>query len=72
MLKEADHADNPPIPSLLTEAVELTQCPKSEGSFCCKNVATVVHNSPYFYRKKARRIHRIEIWRSILITIVPD
>jgi len=41
VLKEAAHADNPPVPSLLTEAVDLTLCPKPEGSefhkICCVN-----------------------------------
>lgn len=41
VLKEAARADNPPVPLLLTEAVDLTLCPKPEGrefhKFCCIN-----------------------------------
>ena len=41
VLKEVNHADNPPVSLSVTEAVELTLCPKPEGNkfrkFCCIN-----------------------------------
>lgn len=41
LLKEAVNADNPPLPMSLSKAVEMTLCPKPEGSefhkFGCVN-----------------------------------
>ena len=53
VLKEAAHADAPPVPSSLTEAVELTLCPKPEGSefhkYCCIN-RTCEHCGTHLFR----------------------
>lgn len=53
VLKEAAHADSPPVPSSLTEAVELTLCPKPE---LAEHVNIVEHIFSGFYQKKARRM----------------
>ena len=53
VLKEAAHADSPPVPSSLTEAVELTLCPKPEGSefhkYCCIS-RTCEHCGTHLFR----------------------
>lgn len=53
VLKEAAHADSPPVPSSLTEAVEPTLCPKPEGSefhkYCCIS-RTCDHCGTYLFR----------------------
>ena len=53
MLKEAARDDNPPVPSSLREAVDLTLCPKPEGSefhkFRCIN-RTCDHCGTHLFR----------------------
>lgn len=50
---KAAHADSPPVPSSLTEAVELTLCPKPEGSefhkYCCIS-RTCEHCGTHLFR----------------------